>query len=202
MSMVEEEKKAEEVLVPPLPPTSPSFSYFPYYPPALPAPKKDSLALVIIVVIVVALGLTVAIPFMLFSSLPGWENTEWTDTAFNDEVALAPGGNFKVVAGWGTVSEVAIFMNATGGSEVDVYIMTPDQYDSVYVGESPLVFSALDWWEGVSELSESYNTSSQDYGFYVVVDNVDNPLRSDDAVPTGNVNIDLKVIVTHWDYLD
>jgi hypothetical protein len=164
-------------------------------------PRKDDTSIGIAIVALVVVFLMAAVPFMLIlSSLSSWDNAEWSDVAFDDEVILATGGNFRVLANWGATSSVHIFMNVTEGSAVDIYIMTDDQFESTYPVATPSAFSSLYEWEGVTELDEDYEVDDPSQSFYVIVDNVDNPLRPGDAVPSGCVELELKVVTNHIEY--
>ncbi len=168
-------------------------------------PKKDSTTLIVAIVALVVVVATIAVPVLLILGMSGWsgDTSEYTDVTYDDSFALAPGGNFRVTAGWGYVTALEIHMNVTDGAAVDVYIMTEDQYANTYAGSSPLAYSAVEFWENVTELSVSWNLSDDATStLYVVVDNVDNPLRPLDATPTGNVEVEMKLVATTTYYYD
>jgi hypothetical protein len=100
------------------------------------------------------------------------------------------------------------------GGNIDVYVMTDNQYDNAYVGldgNEPTSISYLDISkENVNEFDEDYVASENDLddSYYdyergdicVVIDNQNNNLTDSDAVPTGPVSVKLKIIKHDRDY--
>lgn len=201
--MVDEEKKpAEEPAQQPQP--SPIPAYPPYYAPYLsspqPAPAKDNkkVLLASIVVMIVAFA---AIGAGIFYSMMSSMNYSGTNDLFDGNVTLSSGAHFKISSGW-SGSMIWIFMNVTTGANIDVYLMNTPQYDGTYGNYTPAIFSATRVWENVDTLSQTYEFQmAQMSDLLVVFDNMDNPLRTSDAVPTGQVEIDVH-IVSYYNYAD
>ncbi len=84
-------------------------------------------------------------------------------------------------------------------SHFDVYIMDHDQYWNSYSEENDgkeQAFAAQQSWENTTNVSKTVSLPlERDNSYYLVIDNRDSSLRSQDAVPTGILEVDIYVHV-------
>jgi len=95
--------------------------------------------------------------------------------------------------------EMELTLNISSDDEqlFDVYIMDSDQYYASYVdgNESAIAFSYMYKAENVHQLQATIDLKNNNRGIvYVVIENRDNPISEDDAVPSGPITIHALII--------
>gem|GEM_PF-3774893 len=126
-----------------------------------------------------------------------------------ETVYIADGGHYAAgpFYAYGTM-DLWVNMTVTDGGNVDVYIMTATQYENSYPydsGESLSVSYRNSSVLNTASASIHYISESTDMymgeTLFVVVDNRNCTLTSDDATPTGRVNVMLEIDYTE-DYYE
>ena len=171
-----------------------------YYPPPKKEPKKyfgaPAWAWVLIIVIILVVIMFVS-AFIAYVSL--FEPTEDSETQSFD-VIISENGHYKYTLGYFYYEEmdVGLDIDLINGSSFDVYIMTNDQYESVYGSEddSVLAFASIYSKEDIKSLSEDINVPSGEGELYLVIDNSVNPLSDNDADPEGTINVHVDIETT------
>jgi hypothetical protein len=176
--------------------------YYPYHPyPYYPVPENkrrpSKLGIIIVAIIVIFFFIMIVGSIILFSAFDNeWDTSEYSTTAI-----ISSGGHFKyrLEDVYFDEMEIELKIYSEDYQYFDVYIMDEDQYDNYYGNEnlSRIAFSAIFIQENITQLEDKvkFSDTGSYREYYLIIDNSDNPITQNDAVPYGvvNVNVELEV---------
>ncbi len=182
--------------------TIPGAYYYPYYP----TPRSDGKRFlgipvwtwVILILFILFFGCMI-VGYLTWFWLPP-DDEEIIDE-FSSEIIIGEGGHYKYNIGWIFYDEVDIVLNISSrdSSYFDVYIMSENQYENAYdvTDTSTIAFSAIYAKENTAQLNETVELSEEESDgiIYVIIDNRDTPVTSNDAVPSGILTLDVNITV-------
>ena len=149
-----------------------------------------------------------------FAGLAMAQNTETVYIGEGDYYSLGP------YYGWGT-SDLWVNMSVIQGGNVDIYVMSSNQYYNAYSSDTYLYEQGGQEPGGIAFKSNSRENVSQaniyhhmeidinqemwgEDDIWVIIDNRNTNATPNDATPTGNVQVELEIkwITDEYDYFD
>ena len=118
---------------------------------------------------------------------------------FEDDVVIAVNGHFNylLAESWHNGAEVELDVASGGGDRFDVYVMDAAQYENAYGRPAnEMAFSAFYLAQNVTSLHDALDLPDESIQYFLVVDNWDIPILSDDAIPTGILKVHVALTVT------
>lgn len=206
------EPMKEEEKEPPLPPQPiyypPPYYQYPYQKPEhrILGMKKDTFYAVVFVFIVIICITVLPMIFsiFMFGMFDSWGAETVTKTY---DLVINEDNHFRhTLPIWDIEGPVNISVECSNGEKVDVFLMDEDSYSATYNSTTAGgVVSAMRSWKNVSSLNESIEIDGNmmyDDITYIVIDNTDLTLLSDDAIPEGTVDVKLIITYNVYNYMD
>jgi hypothetical protein len=147
------------------------------------------IATIIIVVVLVVCFSAIAWAVASFTNSikPSESKNDYT---YNLQIAS---GNYTYFSFYST-QKIDIKATATNSMKFDMYLMDYDAYRQSYVANRSFnSFTTIHSSENINSVSTTITMPSGGSSYYLIFDNIDNPLSSNDASPTGTLRISLTI---------
>jgi len=126
------------------------------------------------------------VTFMFLMSMTA-PDPEFT-TLLDGDYVLGNGTHAGERVGTWYGNEIRVHVNVTSGNSIDVFVMTESQYRG-FLNNS----EAIGYMYAVKNVGSADFTELSNVPCYVVLDNSDIPVLSDDSVPVGDVTVHLNI---------